>query len=300
MKIAIISDTRRPTGPDGNHGLGKSAHTLAIGLAAKGHDVTLFAGLGSQFEEGQLICCQREEDYNLDDHNRFDAYLDTTHAHRLSQRHIQWPVLNRVCDLECAWQVLNPVVESRFMLTRQPHAEVVHKGIDVEAIPFTEKAANYVLYMAQLIGWKGLDTAMQISRESEVPVHFAGSNHYNIQGIQNYHGIVKGAEKWKLLGDARALIHPARGDASPRTPLEAAACGTPTICFSGDGSQEHVKDGLTGYVVEDYDEMLEAIGYLNRLDREAAREWVADNFPLNAYINNYERLLEVVAEGEIW
>jgi glycosyltransferase involved in cell wall biosynthesis len=300
MKIAIISDTRRPSGPDGNHGLGVSAHTLATGLAAKGHDITLFAGMGSKFEDGKLICRQREEDYNLDDHNRFDAYLDTTHKHRLSQRHIQWPVLNRVCDLECAWQVLNPVVESEFMLTRQPHAVVVSKGIDVDAIPFTAKSRDYVLYMAQLIGWKGIDAAMQISQTDDIELHFAGSNHYNIENIPNYHGIVKGNEKWKLLGRASGLIHPAKGDASPRTPLEAAACGTPTICFSGCGAQEHVRDGLSGYVVEDLDEMIEAIQYLKRLDRAAIREWVADNFALRPYINNYETLLEAVADGEMW
>jgi glycosyltransferase involved in cell wall biosynthesis len=299
MKIAIISDTRRPTRPDGNHGLGKSAHTLATGLAAKGHDITLFAGLDSQFEDGQLICCQREEEYNLDDHNRFDAYLDTTHAHRLSQRHIQWPVLNRVCDLECAWQVLNPVVESQFMLSRQPHAIVVKKGIDIDAIPFVEKPDDYVCYMAQLIDWKGIDDAFDLYRRG-VNIQFAGSNHYNLQEIPNYHGILTGNEKWKFLGQSRALIHPARGDASPRSPLEAAACGTPTICYHGCGAMEHVSSGISGFVVGDVDDMADKIEMLHMIDRQICREWVAECFPLKAYINNYERLLEAVAEGEIW
>ena len=54
MKLAVFSDTRQPTKADGGHGLGMSAHSIASGLAARGHDVTLCAGYGSEFGNGRL------------------------------------------------------------------------------------------------------------------------------------------------------------------------------------------------------------------------------------------------------
>ena len=56
MKFAILSDTRLPTSPDfGGHGLGQIAYAVAAGLAALGHDVTLFAAPGSEFKPGKMV-----------------------------------------------------------------------------------------------------------------------------------------------------------------------------------------------------------------------------------------------------
>ena len=54
VKLVVFSDTRQPTKADGGHGLGMSAHSIASGLAARGHDVTLCAGHGSEFGNGRL------------------------------------------------------------------------------------------------------------------------------------------------------------------------------------------------------------------------------------------------------
>lgn len=79
-------------------------------------------------------------------------------------------------------------------------------------------------------------------------------------------------------------------DAGPSGPLEAAACGVPTVSFRLPMMQEFIIDGTTGYLVDDEQEMIEHLGYLKRdrsghelsdMRRDArlrAEEWSMDNW----------------------
>lgn len=293
MKIAVLSDTRLPTLPDGSHGLGRSAYEIATGLAELGHAVDLFAGPDSQFDCGHLFT-------HGDENGRahwlagskspgYDAILDTSHFHLLSRLRPDWPIVNRICDRECAWQPPNAVVNSQYMQRCYPAARKVNTGVNAALIPFWERPVepHYLVfggnpYDAQ----RGYETAYRVAELAGLTLKVATG--------------LTGQEKWNWLGQALGLLYPSTHRAAPRLPLEAAACGVPTLCLDGDGCQQHVRHGTTGFVCADENEMVLEVHSLFTPDRRMIRSWVEAWHGFGRMIDCYEELLTAVATGERW
>jgi glycosyltransferase involved in cell wall biosynthesis len=109
-----------------------------------------------------------------------------------------------------------------------------------------------------------------------------------------------GIEKWQLLGSASVLLHPTQNNAAPRLPLEAAMVGTPTVCLAGDGTEYHVKDGVSGVVCKTVDDLPDAIMAASKIDPDDCLDFVHVEHTYQAMIDNYLTLLTAVAEGETW
>lgn len=279
MKIAVLSDTRLPTLPDGGHGLGMSAHDIATGLIDRGHEVTLYCGVGSAFDGGAMVEHDDEIMRAQAMPHIYDAYLDTSHYHQLSKIAPRLPVVNRICDNECKWAPPNVVVNSPYMQGVYG-GRLVNTGIKVDDFKF-HPTGKYPVFMSHKVIHKGWPLVREIF------------------GIVVANGEV-GNEKNRTLGNASVLIHPSTLDAAPRLPLEAAACGVPTICLSGNGAEYHVEDGKTGFVVDEFSEIQDRIKDVGNLSRLGIREWVRANHGYNQMISGYENLLVMAAAGDRW
>lgn len=292
LKIALISDAVHPTMPDGGHGLGMSAHAAARGLAERGHDVTLYAKEGSLFLQGVLMPYRSErllaEQLSSVDSAPYDVWFDFSHWHLLSKEKPDWPILNRIGDLECDWTPPNSIVTTPHMCEQYPGAKMVKMGIKINEIPFTPEpsAPNYLVFMSRLHEAKGYHEARAAAFWADTPLRIG-------QGL-------KGQAKWDLLGGALGLLHPTKKDAGPRLPLEAAAAGCPTIVINRTGAPYHVQHCVSGFICKDDAEMRDAISDLHLLDRRAMREWVIDTHPFERMIDGYEQHLIAVADGERW
>ena len=298
MKIAVLSNVRTPTKADSPHGLGNSLHAIATGLARRGHQVTLFGGPGSDFDAGRLVM-HTQEAFRLRE-NHFDALLDGSHDHNLSIEQPEWPVVNRVGDSECRWTPPRVVVATQFMQERYPAARIVPAGVDVDAIPFHEQGGEYLAFMGILHPLKGPHRAARVADMVQREVRFAGER-TGVNAVPGkYVGVLSGAGRWEFLGGAFALLAPSVHDAAPRTPLEAAACGTPTLCLDGDGTQEHVEHCVSGFVCTDEDDMADALYDVRALDRRRVREWVAETHGLERMVDGYETALQDAAAGVEW
>ena len=292
MRILVLSDHRLPTMADGHHGLGVSVHSIATGLAERGHTVALVAHPDSQFDAGTLHGFVSESEaanvisWQLWDDFCPDVVLDSSHGHMLSRVQPEWPVLNRICDRECKWQPPNVVVNSAFMQRHYPKAKHASTGINLAAIPFSDKPNGHYAFMSTHQQHKGWPMVKE----------FAVLNDIELEVARNLHG----QEKWDWLGFATALLHPSSIDAAPRLPLEAAACGTPTICLNLDGTVDHVEDGLTGFICEDWKGIENALTSVKMLDRNLIRTRVERTHAHAPMINRYDELLQRIANGERW
>ena len=169
MKIAVLSDCRVATVGDGGHGLGNSAYEIAKGLAKK-HEVTLFAGHGSQFAEGVLVEHASEvirANELMQGALQFDVIIDCSHQHLLSQVRPDWPIINRMGDGECRYIPPRQVMPSKFLQEKYGGAgRIIKTGIDVLAIP--ERNGNqpeeWVLYLGRIADKKGVKTAIEPMR----------------------------------------------------------------------------------------------------------------------------------------
>ena len=282
MKIAIFSDTRQPTKADGGHGLGMSAHSIANGLLVRGHDVTLCAAVGSEFD-GRLQTFQHESEmanWYLNN-TPVDVVLDTSHYHMLSKFAPHAPVLNRIADLECQYQPPNIVVNSLFMTDRYPSASLVNTGI-IDPGAFRYNHDGYLLFAGrqeQQLGWHLVN---DLASQLDMPLRIASG--------------LAGDDKWELFAGAAVLIHPSINRAAPRLPVEAGYCGVPTVCLAGDGSESVVIDGLTGYVAQGPSELPHAIEFAMMLDRSKVYDWYKENHSYDHMIDAYERLLLEITE----
>lgn len=298
MRLAIWSDTRLPTSAQfAGHGLGKINLAIAEGLRALNHDVTLFAGFGSEFS-GSLVQSAREEAFYANGLGDFDAILDAGHDHGASLKHPDAPIVNLSHDRESK---PGPnavfVSEAHKAYHRQP-GRVIHNGVDVDDYPLITVKQDYVAFLALHEPHKGPLAALEAARMAGVPLKMAGPGQ-PLHGT-DYVGMLSGKAKTEFLGNARALLVPAGMESAGITCLEAAACGTPVIAFDLGGLPEYVRDGVTGYLVDSTEEMADTIHLTYLLEPALVRLWVERERNLAQMVHEYERALEAVARGERW
>jgi glycosyltransferase involved in cell wall biosynthesis len=79
--------------------------------------------------------------------------------------------------------------------------------------------------------------------------------------------------------------------------IEALASGTPVIGLRRASVPEVVEDGVTGFVVDDVEAMVDAIGRIGEIDRGACRREAERRFSVGRMVDDYERHYETVLEG---
>lgn len=274
-----------PAGPDSPGGLSRSAWELAVGLAGLGHAVSLIAAPGSVPIPGGALLRWGAP---LPD---ADAYLDCTHAHNLSFHKPDAPVVNRMGDLECGYTPPNAVVATGYMQRRYPTARRIRTGI-ARAPVFSGVPGTYLLFMALNAPHKGLEAARAVAR--------AAGYELREYGERTRGGVLTGMAKWDALAGAYALLYPSWQDAGPRTPIEAALTGTPTLCLDNSGAADHVQHCVSGFVCADEAEMVDALADVPLLNRDAAAAWARDTHDYPRMMDGYEAALASVAQGERW
>jgi glycosyltransferase involved in cell wall biosynthesis len=309
VKIAVLSDTRLPTRWDyPGHGLGKTVLTVAEGLAllATGlrHQVTLFAGPGSQFDGGVIIADDERDYLGLLEGSSFDVVLDSTHRHDL-QKHLQMPVVNWSQDREappgkCA--VFSSKAHRDWH--KSTTGRVIYNGVKLPDLPEIGDVEDYFLYVSMFHAPKGPVMAWNAARLAGVRLLMAGPSHPAPPAGVEYVGPVSGSVKMLLMAKAKALIFPASTEAGPVTPLEAQAVGTPVICVGYGAAPENVHSGWTA---SDTLEMARCIRQVVEMDDTAYRflrcmtkTWVKNERSVAGMVGRFEGALLDAAAGKVW
>jgi glycosyltransferase involved in cell wall biosynthesis len=78
--------------------------------------------------------------------------------------------------------------------------------------------------------------------------------------------------------------------------VEAMASGSPVIAFAHGAYNETIADGISGYLVEDLEEMVAMIKQIDIIERNACREHVQKNFTvdrmIDTYLNTYSKIIK--------
>jgi len=111
-----------------------------------------------------------------------------------------------------------------------------------------------------------------------------------------YRGPVGGTARTKALGSAGALLHLINFDEPfGLSVVEALACGTPVIACNRGSMPELIEDGVTGFLVNNVDEAVDAINRIGEIDRAACRAAVSARFTVermaDRYLDLYRSLL---------
>jgi glycosyltransferase involved in cell wall biosynthesis len=98
-------------------------------------------------------------------------------------------------------------------------------------------------------------------------------------------------QKNEFLGNAAALLFPiAWREPFGLVMIEAMACGTPVIAFRNGSVPEVLENGVTGFIVDNEDEAVEALTRLAALDRNSVRAEFDRRFTARHMAQNYLKL----------
>jgi glycosyltransferase involved in cell wall biosynthesis len=101
--------------------------------------------------------------------------------------------------------------------------------------------------------------------------------------------------KVDLLGRARAMVFPIQWpEPFGLVMVESMACGTPVVACPAGAAAELVDEGVTGYLRESIDGLVQAVAEVGRCSPVVCRERVAHNFSAEAMVAAYERVYEAV------
>lgn len=131
-------------------------------------------------------------------------------------------------------------------------AQVLHSPIDIDRFGVGAGRGDYVLVASRLLPYKRIDLAIRAAALAGIKLVVAGTGPAESAlrraasgSTTRIVGYVDDATLNGLMGDARAVILPGEEDLG-LVPLEAAACGRPTIAYRGGGALETVIEGETG------------------------------------------------------
>ncbi len=178
----------------------------------------------------------------------------------------------------------------------------VYHGMPADLCPFRPAArGGYLAFLGRICPEKRVDQAIEIARRSGASLKIAAKvdkvdevyfeseiAHLLNDPLVEYVGEIGDSDKPSFLGDADALLFPIDWpEPFGLVMIEAMACGTPVIAYPRGSVPEVIEDGLTGYIVDSFDEAAEAVGRLYRLDRKAVREEFIRRFSVERMADEY-------------
>jgi glycosyltransferase involved in cell wall biosynthesis len=339
----MISTPHVPVPPTTYGGTELIVAELLRGLEAAGHEVTLFATGDSRARDLRFLFSRAvwPPDPEVERrHNTAAARaiarggFDVVHAHMAgilstgialgaplvyTVHHDHVP---RLSELYGRRPDVHYVAISHRQAALEPllTCDVVHHGLDPSRFPLGNGEGDYAVFLGRFSPCKGPDLAIAAARAARVPIRLAGEIHssedagpawsgqvarsLSLPGVLHV-GKVGGVRKTRLLCGARALLMPLRWEEPfGLVMIEAMLCGTPVIAFPRGAAPEIVEHGLTGFLVEDVDEMAAVLARLIGFDRASCRRRARRRFSAARMAAEYQRIYEkatartVCAPGE--
>ncbi|WP_343048131.1 glycosyltransferase family 4 protein [Cellulomonas humilata] len=310
------------------------ASTLAEGLVARGHDVTLFATADSLtrarlhaeapagYEEDPSIDVKVCESLHIaavfERAAEFDAisnqfdFLPLTYS-----RLVDTPVVTTIHGFSSerilpVYRAYDDIAHYVSISDANRHPDLtydatIHHGLDLAQFSPGAGDGGYLLFLGRIHPDKGTHVAIEVARRAGMPLVIAGVVHDQdyfrtlvepfVDGtLVRFVGSVGPQERDRLLGGAAALLHLIDFDEPfGLSVVEALAVGTPVIATPRGSLPELITDGSTGFLVADADAAVSAVARLASVDRHACRREAETRFSADRMVADYERLFEALA-----
>jgi glycosyltransferase involved in cell wall biosynthesis len=223
--------------------------------------------------------------------------LDTLEFLRLYERFRDMPMISISNSQRAPWPCAN-------------WQGTIYHGLPQDLFRFHANPGDYLAFLGRASPEKGLDRAIEISKRVGMPLKIAAKvdradrlyfkreiepllNDPNIKWL----GEINDKHKDDFLGNAYALLFPIDWpEPFGLVMIESMACGTPVIAYACGSVPEVMDDGVTGFVVNDIEQAVEATRRVRDLSRARCREVFEQRFTASRmakdYVDVYSRLAD--------
>ncbi|MGH7793951.1 MAG: glycosyltransferase family 4 protein [Candidatus Binatia bacterium] len=186
----------------------------------------------------------------------------------------------------------------------------VHHGLPADLYQLGGERGDYLVFLGRISIEKRLDRAIDIAKRSGMRLKIAAKvdaadRKYFKKTIEpllddpivECIGEVGEPEKQQLLANAYALLFPIDWpEPFGLVLIEAMACGTPVIAYRCGSVPEIVEEGVTGFIVDNLCDAVQAVAEARHLDRALCRSRFEERFSagrmVEDYLKIYDRLLK--------
>jgi glycosyltransferase involved in cell wall biosynthesis len=334
VRIAQVASVATPVGRTGSGSIEQAVWTWSSGLVAHGHQVTVFGVAGSE-SPGELVTTLPEpyghpgvpDEWRvaefvhvaraLEQADRFDVVHTHGYLYGLPlERLVTTPMVHTLHVMpapEAAALVrLHPdatvTALSAYQWSEYPDLAspiVIPHGFPVEEFTVRTEPGDYLAYLGRFTEGKGAPQAIATARALGLPIRLAGweNDEYAahvaplVDGDQvRYVGPVRGVERDRFLGGARALLYPITAhEPFGMVMPEAMLCGTPVAAFRVGAVDEVVEDGVTGHTVPVGADLGDAVRAALTLDRARVARAARHRFASGTTTARFEALYDDVA-----
>jgi len=188
----------------------------------------------------------------------------------------------------------------------------VYHGVPEKLYRPCEKPGKYLAFLGRISPEKRIEDAIKVSKLAGVPLKIAAKvdrvdqDYYDAiikpllhNGVE-FIGEIGESEKNEFLGNAVALLFMIDWpEPFGLAMIEALACGTPVIARARGSVPELIEPGVTGFVVENVKEAVEAVNNVSHLSRKRCRAVFEKRFTASRmardYLAVYDRLMHAAA-----
>jgi glycosyltransferase involved in cell wall biosynthesis len=335
-RIAVLSPVAWRTPPREYGAWETVASNITEGLVARGWNVTLFATKDSitkaklhaviekGYEEDKrqipwVVGClhisevmERADDFDLI-HNNFD-YLPLTYS-----RLIKTPMLTTIHGFSSPYilPVYHKYKDNYYVSISDsdrdkdlPYLATVYNGIDLSNITFRPEPGDKLVFLGRIHDDKGVHLAIETAKKCGKDLIIAGiiqdqdyfdnlvKPHINDSTIQ-FIGSVNPVQRDALFKETYTVLH--LNTIPERFGLvlaESMAAGVPVVAMDLGSCREVIADNQTGYLVNNVDEAVEAVGKIDQIDRRKCRQRVEENFTIDKMVSGYEKVYEEIFRRE--
>ena len=225
--------------------------------------------------------------------------LDLDHLRDLLPRYASVPLVSisddqrrAVADLDLTW------------------AATVYNGLDLASYQNgPHDPDGYLAFVGRIAEEKGPLAAIEIARRTDLPLRVAAKvDPLDVDYFEHevkphmganvdFVGEIEEHEKAAFYSGARATLFPSDWpEPFGLVMIESLAAGTPVIALRRGSVPEVIEDGVTGFICDDVEEMIEATHRVGEIDSETCRRH-AENFSAEQMCRGYVEVYESLVAG---
>ncbi len=187
----------------------------------------------------------------------------------------------------------------------------VYNGVPEDLYSFHPERGNYLAFIGRFSPEKRVDRAIEIAKRADMEIRIAAKidpvdkiyfkeqikpllNH----PLVTFVGEIGEREKNDFLGNAAALLFPVDWpEPFGLVMIEAMACGTPVIAYRNGAVPEVLREGVTGFVVDNLEDAVTAAHRVSMLNRSRCRQVFEERFAAekmaDGYLDVYRKIINI-------